>query len=113
MLKIDPSTISTGDLHQYLLGTVAPRPIAFASTIDENGVANLAPYSFFNCFSSNPPTLIFSSNRRVAGNTTKDTLHNVTLNKEVVIDLTTYPNGIYYIHITSAKSNETFEVIKF
>lgn len=85
MLIIDPKSTPTPDLHQYLLGSVAPRPIAFASTIDENGVANLAPYSFFNCFSSNPPTLVFSSNRRVAGNTTKDTLHNVEKNKEVVI----------------------------
>ena len=85
MLIIDPKSTSTPDLHQYLLGSVAPRPIAFASTIDDNGVANLAPYSFFNCFSSNPPTLVFSSNRRVAGNTTKDTLHNIEKNKEVVI----------------------------
>ncbi|MFT4758909.1 MAG: flavin reductase (DIM6/NTAB) family NADH-FMN oxidoreductase RutF [Paraglaciecola sp.] len=85
MLIIDPKSTPTSDLHQYLLGSVAPRPIAFASTIDDNGVANLAPYSFFNCFSSNPPTLVFSSNRRVAGNTTKDTLHNIEKNKEVVI----------------------------
>lgn len=90
MLIIDPKSTSTPDLHQYLLGSVAPRPIAFASTIDENGVANLAPYSFFNCFSSNPPTLVFSSNRRVAGNTTKDTLHNVEKNKEVVICVVNY-----------------------
>ena len=90
MLKIDPSTTSTADLHQYLLGAVASRPIAFVSTIDENGVANLAPYSFFNCFSSNPPTLVFSSNRKVADNTTKDTLHNVETNKEVVICMVNY-----------------------
>ena len=85
MLVIDPKTTPTPDLHQYLLGSVAPRPIAFASTISKEGIANLAPYSFFNCFSSNPPTLVFSSNRRVAGNTTKDTLHNIEENMEVVI----------------------------
>lgn len=90
MLKIDPSTTPTADMHQYLLGAVSPRPIAFASTIDENGVANLAPYSFFNCFSSNPPTLVFSSNRKVSDNTTKDTLHNVEKNKEVVICAVNY-----------------------
>jgi len=87
---INPSETKTADLHQYLLGTVAPRPIAFVSTIDENGVANLAPYSFYNSFSSNPPTVIFSSNRTVANNTTKDTLHNVELNKEVVIAAVSY-----------------------
>jgi flavin reductase (DIM6/NTAB) family NADH-FMN oxidoreductase RutF len=90
MLTIEPGTISTADFHQYLLSAVAPRPIAFASTIDEDGNANLAPYSFFNCFSSNPPILVFSSNRKVQGNTTKDTLHNVQATGEVVINVVTY-----------------------
>ncbi len=90
MLSIDPSTTPTRDLHQFLLGAVAPRPIAFASTIDENGLANIAPYSFFNAFSSNPPILVFSSNRRVADNTTKDTLHNIEVSKEVVINVVNY-----------------------
>ncbi len=90
MIKIDPNQIPTSDLHQYLLGAVAPRPIAFASTIDEHGVANLAPFSFFNAFSSNPPLLVFSANRRVSNNTTKDTLHNVETTGEVVINVVTY-----------------------
>ena len=88
--KIYPGQVSTADLHQYLLGSVAPRPIAFVSTVGENGVANLAPYSFFNAFSSNPPIMVFSSNRRVADNTTKDTLANVMVNKEVVINVVNY-----------------------
>lgn len=83
--KIIPGEIPTSDLHQYLLGSVSPRPIAFVSTIDENGRHNLAPYSFFNAFSSNPPIVVFSSNRKVSDNTTKDTLHNIKLNKECVI----------------------------
>jgi len=83
--RIIPGEVSTSDLHQYLLGSVAPRPIAFVSTIDENGKHNLAPYSFFNAFSSNPPIVVFSSNRRVSDNTTKDTLHNIEHNKECVI----------------------------
>ncbi|HMX38762.1 MAG TPA: flavin reductase family protein [Saprospiraceae bacterium] len=87
MLKIDPDQIATKDLHQYMLGAVAPRPIAFASTISPDGQPNLAPYSFFNAFSSNPPILIFSSNRRVANNTTKDTLRNVQDTGEVVINV--------------------------
>lgn len=90
MLTIDPGKIPTADFHQYLLGAVAPRPIAFASTLDKNGIPNLAPYSFFNCFSSNPPILVFSSNRKVQGNTTKDTLHNVMETGEVVINVVTY-----------------------
>ncbi|MCB0557847.1 MAG: flavin reductase family protein [Lewinellaceae bacterium] len=86
MRIIDPKQTPTADLHQYLLGTVAPRPIAFASTVDENGAPNLAPYSFFNCFSSNPPIVVFSSNRRVSDLTTKDTLYNVEKTGEVVIN---------------------------
>jgi flavin reductase (DIM6/NTAB) family NADH-FMN oxidoreductase RutF len=90
MLRIDPSQIPTKDLHQYILAAVAPRPIAFASTISTDGVLNLAPYSFFNAFSSNPPILIFSSNRRVANNTTKDTLKNVEDTGEVVINVVSH-----------------------
>lgn len=90
MIRIDSNNTSTKDLHQFLLGCVAPRPIAFASTIDEDGNANLAPYSFFNCFSSNPPILVFSSNRRVSDNTTKDTLHNIERTGEVVINVVNY-----------------------
>ncbi len=90
MKIIDPKATPTKDLHQYLLGAVAPRPIAFASTIDSQGTHNLAPYSFFNCFSSNPPVLVFSSNRRVSTNTTKDTLHNIEQTREVVINVVNY-----------------------
>ncbi|MDQ3142609.1 MAG: flavin reductase family protein [Bacteroidota bacterium] len=87
---IVPGTIPTGDFHQFLLGAVAPRPIAFVSTMDTNGAVNLAPYSFFNAFSSNPPILVFSSNRRVENNTTKDTLHNVMATKECVVNVVNY-----------------------
>lgn len=90
MRTIIPRETPIPELHQYLVGSVAPRPIAFASTMSEEGIPNLAPYSFFNCFSSNPPTLIFSSNRRVRGNTTKDTLHNVEATREVVINVVTH-----------------------
>lgn len=87
---IDPKSTPTKDLHQYLLGSVAPRPIAFVSTKDKEGRDNIAPYSFFNAFSSNPPILVFSSNRRVRDNSTKDTLQNVLDNKEAVINVVNY-----------------------
>ncbi|MDX2135609.1 MAG: flavin reductase family protein [Saprospiraceae bacterium] len=90
MLRIDPNQIATPDLHQFILGAVAPRPIAFASTVGADGEPNLAPYSFFNAFSSNPPILIFSSNRRVRDNTTKDTLRNIRETGEVVINVVPY-----------------------
>lgn len=90
MLTIDPKSTPTPELHQYLLGSVSPRPIAFVSTISPEGIPNLAPYSFFNVFSSNPPTAIFSSNRTVAGNTTKDTLANAEATGEVVINVVSH-----------------------
>lgn len=90
MLTIDPKSTVTRDLHQFLLGIVSPRPIAFASTVDKEGKPNLAPYSFFNAFSSNPPILVFSSNRRVLDNTTKDTLANLRDTGEVVINAVSY-----------------------
>ena len=88
---IDPNSISTKELHSILLTAVAPRPIALASTLDENGVVNLSPFSFFNVFSANPPILIFSPARRVKDNTTKHTLENVKTTKEVVINIVNFP----------------------
>ncbi len=90
MLSINPKEIPTGKLHSYLLGAIAPRPIAFASTVDAEGNPNLSPYSFFNVFSSNPPTLIFSPARRVRDNTIKHTLENALATKEVVINVVNY-----------------------
>lgn len=90
MLTIDPKEVSTGKLHGYLLGAIAPRPIAFASTIDAEGNPNLSPFSFFNVFGANPPILIFSPARRVKNNTTKHTLQNVLATKEVVINVVNY-----------------------
>jgi len=89
-MRIVPGEIKTAQLHAYLLGSVAPRPICFASTIDENGNANLSPFSFFNVFGSKPPILIFSPARRVRDNTIKHTLENVYATKEVVINVVSY-----------------------
>ena len=86
-MSIDPQEISTGKLHGYLVGAVAPRPICFASTVDAEGNVNLSPFSFFNVFGANPPTMIFSPARRVRGNTVKHTLENVMETKEVVINI--------------------------
>lgn len=90
MLSIDPKEISPVKLQGYLQSAVAPRPIAFASTLDENGTPNLSPFSFFNVFSSNPPILIFSPARRVRNNTVKHTLINAQNTKEVVINVVNY-----------------------
>lgn len=90
MKSFDLKELEGKTAHSYLLGAVGPRPIAFASTIDNDGNANLSPFSYFNVFSSNPPILIFSPARRVRDNTTKHTLHNVQANREVVINVVNY-----------------------
>ncbi|MEL6537347.1 MAG: flavin reductase family protein [Bacteroidota bacterium] len=91
MLTINPKDVSVPQLHGYLLGAIAPRPIAFASTVDAEGNVNLSPFSFFNVFGANPPTLIFSPARRVRDNTTKHTLSNVEEVNEVVINIVDHP----------------------
>ena len=90
MLTLDPKELPIPKLHQYLLGAIGPRPIAFASTVDANGNPNLAPFSFFNVFSANPPILIFSPARSGRNNTTKDTYNNVKIHPEVVINVVNY-----------------------
>lgn len=102
MTSFEPKDLSTGKLHSYLLSAVAPRPIAFASTIDKNGNPNLSPFSFFNVFSANPPILIFSPARRVRNNTTKHTLKNVLETKEVVINVVNFD----IVHQMSLSSTE-------
>jgi len=90
-----------------LQSAVGPRPMAFASTVDEAGNPNLSPFSFFNVFSSNPPILIFSPARRVRDNTVKHTLTNIQATRQVVINVvnfdlvqqaslssTEYPDGV-------------------
>ena len=89
--SIDPISLQTKELHKILLSSIAPRPIAFASTVDSIGNVNLSPFSYFNVFSSNPPILIFSPSRRVRDNTTKHTLENAMETKEVVINVVNFP----------------------
>lgn len=90
MISVDLKELDGKTAHAYLLGAVGPRPIALASTMDTDGNANLAPFSFFNVFSSNPPILVFSPSRRVRDNSTKHTLHNAQATGEVVINVVNY-----------------------
>jgi len=89
MLVIDPKELPIPQLHQYLIGSVGPRPICFASTVDANGVPNLAPFSFFNVFSANPPILVFAPNNSGRTGQPKHTLLNVKEVPEVVINVVT------------------------
>ncbi|WP_242927544.1 flavin reductase family protein [Pontibacter vulgaris] len=90
MKSINPKEVKTAEFHALLLGAIAPRPIAFASTTDGEGNVNLSPFSFFNVFSAKPPILVFSPARRVRDNTSKHTLENVIKTKEVVINIANF-----------------------
>ncbi len=90
MLTIDPKEISIPLMHSYMLSAIAPRPIAFAATVDKAGNVNLSPFSFFNAFGSHPPLVVFSPARRVKDNSTKHTLENVLEIPEATINVVNY-----------------------
>ena len=102
MPSFSSEELITRDRHRILLGAVGPRPIALVSTVDEFGNPNLSPFSFFNIFSSNPPTVIFSPARRVRDNTTKDTLHNALREQEVVVNVVNY-DLVQQVNLSSAE----------
>jgi flavin reductase (DIM6/NTAB) family NADH-FMN oxidoreductase RutF len=90
MLTLKVSDLTTSELQNYLNHAIAPRPICFASTVDNAGNVNLSPFSFFNLFSTNPPVCVFSPSRRVRDNTTKHTLENLKEVPECVINIVNY-----------------------
>ncbi|MEN9993506.1 MAG: hypothetical protein RL762_163 [Bacteroidota bacterium] len=101
MLSLDPKELTVQRLHQLLLGAIGPRPIAFASTLDADGNANLAPFSFFNVFSANPPILVFSPARSGRTGQSKDTFNNAKAVPEVVINVVNY-DMVHQMSLTSS-----------
>ena len=104
MLTIDTKETKNPKLHHYLLGSVGPRPICFASTIDKAGNRNLAPFSFFNVFSSNPPIAVFSPARSGRTGQQKDTYNNVKEVPEVVINIVDY-SMVHQMSLASSPYN--------
>ena len=104
MLTIDTKETKNPKLHHYLLGSVGPRPICFASTIDRDGNRNLAPFSFFNVFSSNPPIAVFSPARSGRTGQQKDTYNNVKEVPEVVINIVDY-SMVHQMSLASSPYN--------
>lgn len=102
MLSFTPNQVTPVQLQGFLQSSVGPRPIAFASTVANDGTPNLSPFSFFNVFSSNPPILVFSPARRVRDNTLKHTLINCEATREVVINVVNYD----IVHQMSLSSTE-------
>ena len=112
MLSIDFSEIGVPKAHHYLLSSVGPRPICFASTIDEKGRPNLAPFSFFNVFSSNPQIAVFSPSRSGRTGQHKDTFNNIQKVKQVVINLVNYKMVEQMSLASSPYPPETDEFVK-
>lgn len=102
MKTFDPNNIGNQQLNILLLGSVAPRPIAFASTVDKDGNPNLSPFSFFNAFGVNPTTLIFSPSRRNRDASTKHTYQNIKEVPEVVINIVNY-DMVEQVNLASAE----------
>lgn len=86
-MQFDIQNTESSALYKLLTGTVIPRPIAWVATVDENGIDNLAPFSFFNVVSEDPPHIMFSTVR--TGNKNKDTLNNILANQQFVVNLVT------------------------
>jgi len=89
MISFEPNQLTQRQVHGYMLGGIAPRPIALVSTISEDAILNLSPFSFYNAFGSNPPIIAFSPARRGRDNTLKDTYNNLISTKECVVNAVT------------------------
>lgn len=90
MRHIDPSEKELREVHSLMLAGIGPRPIALVATVSNDGIRNLAPFSFFNAFGANPPTLAFSPARRGRDGSTKDTYHNLMDTGECTVQVVTY-----------------------
>jgi flavin reductase (DIM6/NTAB) family NADH-FMN oxidoreductase RutF len=85
-MKLDFSTLPARDVYAWMTSTILPRPIAWVSTVGADGRANLAPFSFFQGITSNPPTLMFVPVNTREGKK-KDTLRNIEEVPEFVVNL--------------------------
>lgn len=88
--SIDPAEMPLRERFALFLSGVAPRPIAFAGTVDEAGRPNLSPFSFFNAFGSNPPTIALSPAYRGKDGTSKHTLDNVRATGQLTVSIVSH-----------------------
>jgi flavin reductase (DIM6/NTAB) family NADH-FMN oxidoreductase RutF len=86
-LIVDPKTTRYQDLYKLMIGSIVPRPIALVATISPDGIRNLAPFSFFTGISSRPMLICFCPGPRAASPLRKDTLTNISMTKEFVVNV--------------------------
>ncbi len=91
-MQLDPNEQSVREIYAWMVRLITPRPIAWVSTLSDDGVANLAPFSFFNGVGANPPTLLFCPANRRDG-TPKDTLVNIQRTGQFVVNIVTDPDA--------------------
>jgi flavin reductase (DIM6/NTAB) family NADH-FMN oxidoreductase RutF len=106
---LKPEELSTKDNYKLLIGSVVPRPIAWVSTISKEGVRNLAPFSFFTALTSNPPTVGFAPTRKGSQAEKKDTLANVEISKEFVVNMVTEENALQMVKTATEFAPEVDE----
>lgn len=107
MFHYEPKDLSVREVHKLLIGGIGPRPIALVSTLSENGIPNLSPFSFFNVFGANPPVIAFSPSRRGRDKSFKDTYKNIINTKDCVVQVVTYPM-IQQVNLASAEYPSDF-----
>ena len=102
MRHIEPKDVEVREVFSYLLGGIAPRPIALVSTLSTDGIRNLSPFSFFNAFGANPPMVAFAPSRRGRDGTNKDTYHNLIATKECVVQMVSF-NMVEQVSLASTE----------
>lgn len=105
MIKIIPGINSVNEVQAFMASSIAPRPIALVSTISEDGIPNLSPFSFYNSFGTNPPILAFSPSLRQRDSSIKHTLKNLQKIPELVINTVSY-DMVQQISLASTEYGE-------
>ena len=109
-MQIEIEKIPVQEAYQWMVSLVAPRPIAWVTTLSATGVVNLAPFSFFNVFGANPPVVVFSPTLKRDA-TKKDTLINIEHHPEFVIHASTQ-RDIDAINASSASLPPEFSEVE-
>lgn len=86
-MQFDPLDLEQKSIYKLLTGIIIPRPIGWISSISEDGITNLAPFSYFNAVGDDPPHVMFAAGR--GQNANKDTLNNVLTTKQFVVNMVT------------------------
>ena len=108
----DPSEHPFSETHKLMIGSIVPRPIALVSTTSNNGINNLAPFSYFNGVCSKPPTIMFAPARRGWDGKEKDTLINIRNTREFSINIVSEDIGEKMVKCSTDYEKEVDEYSK-